>query len=575
MSLTTLDKIAKTYDVIVLGSGVAGLSSAIFASLEGAKLLLVEKTRFIGGTSALSGGTVWAPGSDVGRQVNSEDSREAVSSFLDSVVGSHGDKAMRETFLDAAPGVIKTLTSKTSVAFRPYPKHPDYEWAHPFPTLNGRAIEPVPFDTRSMGKLREIIRPPIPEFTVLGGMNIDRFDIGHALNRFKSFGSFLYTAKLVLRYLRDKFVYGRHTRLVMGGALIGRLLSSTVELGVDILLDCSTEAITPDSDGTYRLTLNEAGNIKEKAVIVTGGVVFCTGGFGRNSSRRESLLPEQLGPHSPCADGNTGTAHDLAESLGAVYGSGNAQNAFWAPCSIRKRKDGSEAVYPHFVLDRSKPGTVCVDSEGSRFINESVSYHVFAKTMLEGGSRTAHAWIITDAHAIAKYGLGQVRPGGDSLKPYLADSYLIEGATLEELAEKTGMKSELLKASVDTMNNAADAGFDKQFERGTTPYQQHNGDAAVSPNPTLGHITTPPYYAVKLIPADIGTALGFFADSFAGLRRKDGSTIDGLYAAGNDMHSIMGGTYPGPGITLGPGLVFGAIAGRHAAARARKIVGNK
>jgi hypothetical protein len=572
MTTTAFDRAADHYDVAVIGSGASGLAAAIFAALDGAKVLVIERTEFVGGTSALSGGTVWAPGTTTGAKVNADDTREKVSAFLDSVVGNFGNRAMREAFLDAAPEAIATLETKTQVAFRPYPKHPDYEWDHPHPSLNGRAIEPVPFDTRAMGKLREVIRPPIPEFTVLGGMNIDRIDIGHLLNRFKSPASFLHVAKIVTRFLWDKATYGRHTRLVMGGALVARLLASAESLGVDILLESAVDTLDLAPDNAHMIRLSKAGQARD--IQIDGGVILATGGFGRSQKRRAHYLPQKLPTDSPSAPGHTGGLHDTVEMLGATYGNGNDQNAFWAPCSTRRRSDGTQAVYPHFVLDRSKPGTVCVDLKGRRFVNESRSYHAFGKAMLEGGDDTRAAWVITDAVAIAKYGLGMVRPGGEDLKPYLADGYLVAAASIPELAEKTGTNIEALLVSLADINRAAEIGEDKTFGRGTSPYQQHNGDAKVVPNPTLGSISAAPFYAIKMRPADIGTAKGFVANSSAQLLRADGSVIEGLYAVGNDLHSIMGGTYPGPGITLGPGLVFGSIAGRHAAACAKSSKGH-
>lgn len=240
-----------------------------------------------------------------------------------------------------------------------------------------------------MGTLRNVLRPPIPEFTILGGMNIDRVDIGHLLNRYKSPASFLHVARIVSRYLRDRAVYGRHSRLVMGAALVGRLVASAVDLGVDILRSARTEALILDKGRVTGLRIECEGITRD--IAATGGVILATGGFGRTIARRAAHLPGQLSADSPSAPGHTGDLHDLAEVLGAIYGTGNDQNAFWAPCSTRTRADGSLAVYPHFVLDRSKPGTVCVDATGRRFTNETRSYHAFGKAMLEGGATTHHA----------------------------------------------------------------------------------------------------------------------------------------------------------------------------------------
>ncbi|GGB94858.1 FAD-binding dehydrogenase [Marinobacterium zhoushanense] len=553
------------YDVLVVGAGAAGMAAALYAALDGARVLLVERTPYLGGTSALSGGTTWVPLSQYAEQ--GEDSYENVSAFLDRAVGEHAPKAMREAFLKAGPEAIRILTANTDVAFRKCTFHPDYMADLEGATRCGRALEPLPFVTRHLGLQLKLMRPPIPEFTVLGGMMINREDIGHLLNRFKSPKSFLYTVKLVLRYAYDRLVHGAPARSVMGHALIARMLSSALKLGVDISVETELTEITPMGQGRHRLRLKQGAISRE--VIVNGGVVLASGGFGRDPLKRDALYPEGMPPYSPTAPGHTGAAHRLVETLGAFYGDAEDQPAFWAPCSIRRRKDESLAVFPHFVFDRSKPGTVCVDQQGKRFVNESLSYHEFGKAMLNSGGAANPAYIITDAAAIQKFGLGLVRLGGDKLEPYIRDGYLIEANSIDALAQKLGMQPENLQASIAHINAAAKSGVDSQFHRGETIYQRANGDPEHGPNPTLGPIATAPFYAIELYPADIGTAKGFMADENAQLVTTDGTQIAGIYAAGNDLNSIMGGTYPGPGITIGPGIVFGYLAARHAVARSR------
>lgn len=229
------------------------------------------------------------------------------------------------------------------------------------------------------------------------------------------------------------------------------------------------------------------------------------------------------------------------------------------------------AVFPHFVFDRSKPGIISVGRDGRRFVNESTSYHLFGAAQFAADKDGSHipAYLITDATALAKYGMGMIRPGGGDIKPFLADGYLTEGRTLDELATKLGIDATGLNESVARMNRYAETGVDADFHRGTTVYEKANGDPAHGPNPTLGKLETAPFYAVKLWPGDIGSAMGLVGDENARLLRRDGSVIGGLYACGNDLQSIMGGVYPGPGITVGPAIVFGAIAARHAASRSR------
>ena len=283
------------------------------------------------------------------------------------------------------------------------------------------------------------------------------------------------------------------------------------------------------------------------------------------------MLPGAHEAWCPAGPGHTGAAQDLALQLGARMGTGSLSNAFWAPVSTRQRADGSTAVFPHFVMDRGKPGMLTVDQSGKRYLNESSSYHVFGIRMQEHHAHTAciPSWLICDAAALKRYGIGMVRPGGKGLAPYLADGYLKCGHTLAELAHQLHMPGDVLKDTVDRFNHLADAGVDTDFQRGTTEYQRANGDATwTGANPCLGALREGPFYAVALYPGDIGAATGLVTDVNAQVLNSNDQPIGGLYACGNDMHSIMGGTYPAPGITIGPGVTFGYVAARHAVQRA-------
>ena len=563
--LATLPEQAE-YDVVVLGTGAAGMAAALFASIAGSKVLLVERTEYVGGTTAWSGGTTWVPLTRYLADTPTEDSFEQVMSFLDAAVGEHAPRAMREAFLKDGANAIHSLVDHTQVAFRACAYHPDYLADLPGATVNGRALEPLPYQAGHLGVNLQLLRPPIPEFTVLGGMMVNREDISHLLQRFKKPKSFLYTLKLVGRYYRDKLFYGQTARSVMGHALIARMLASVLERQIELTVSTQVTDLKINTEGSVQLSLQQAGISKQ--VQAKGGVILATGGFGRDPDKRKAYYPAGVPDFSSTAPGHTGELHKQVLSLGASYGQAEDQPAFWAPVSIRRRADASLAVFPHFVFDRSKPGTICVDQTGQRFVNESCSYHEFAKQMLAGGARTNPAWIICDAPAIQKYGLGMVRLGGDKLSPYLADGYLLTAASLDELAQKLLVSAENLKAAIAQMNEAAESGVDHLFQRGSTVYQRANGDPSHQPNPSLGLIKTPPFYALKLYPADIGTAKGLQADTSARLIREDGSVIEGLYACGNDLNSIMGGTYPGPGITIGPAIVFGYIAAQAASHRA-------
>jgi succinate dehydrogenase/fumarate reductase flavoprotein subunit len=554
-----------SYDVIVVGAGGAGMAAALFAAIKGLSTVLIERTEYVGGTTALSAATVWIPNSLHAAKVSSDDSHEKVSRFLDSVVGNHSSAEMRQAFLRAGPQAIATLEAESDVHFRPYAMHPDYEQTFEGATLRGRALEPLPFDGRTLGSALNLIRPPIPEFTIFGGMMVDRTDIGHLLGLTRSIKSLAHAARILGRFGLDRLSGRRGSRLVMGNALIGRLLKSLLAHNVSILTRCDVTSFVTDASGVTGLAVEQ--NAVRRRLQARKAVVLAAGGFGRNPGRRAEMLHQPTPDYSPAAPGHTGEMQNLALELGARFGTGNLDNAFWAPVSVRKRGDGTTAVFPHFVMDRSKPGTICVNRLGKRFVNESSSYHVFARAMFDTNSAapTIPCYIITDSVGLRKYGLGMVRMGTRNLAPYLADGYLTTGATLTELAQRLQIEPAALENSIAAMNSYATSGVDPEFGRGTTAYHRVNGDATHAPNPTLGPIAVPPYYAVKLYPGDIGAATGLVIDPWARVLRADNNPIGRLYACGNEANSVMGGTYPGPGITIGPAIAFAFRAIAHAA----------
>lgn len=552
------------YDLVVLGAGAAGLATALFAALDGASVLLVERTPLVGGTSALSGGTTWVPGT---RHAAPDDSLANAAGYLDRAVGDRAPRALREALLAEGPKAIARLEASSEVRFRPYARHPDYLSAIEGSTVAGRALEPLPFDGRKLGRLFPLVRPPIPEFTVLGGMMVDRTDIKHLLGMTRSLASLRHSLKILLRHATDRLRHPRGTRLVMGNALVARLLHSVAQTGkVALLVSTEVAAIQRVGGRVGAVTLAQGG--QRRTVHARRGVVLASGGFNRHPTRRAEMLPGVDPAWCPAAPGHTGAAQDLALTLGAKYGRGGVTHAFWAPVSLRKRADGSQAVFPHFLMDRAKPGMITVDQEGRRFVDESTSYHLFGLAMQEktsAGGRRVPAFLICDAKALRNYGIGMVRPGGKGLAPFLADGYLTQGATVEELADKLGMPAAALGDSVARNNAYAESGVDADFGRGVGAYAHNIGDPTwPGRNPNLGPMDIAPYYAVRLYPGDIGAATGLQTDAHARVLDAEDRPIPGLYACGNDMHSAMGGVYAGPGITIGPAIVFAYIATRDA-----------
>jgi succinate dehydrogenase/fumarate reductase flavoprotein subunit len=554
-----LSDVSSSYDVVVIGAGAAGMSAALFAAIGGARTLLVEKTAVVGGTSALSAGSIWIPNTRHASAMGACDSAANVERYLQQIVGNRADAALRASFLKAGPEAVEILEKHSEVQLRAYARHPDYRSELGGAAVAGRALEPLPFDGRLLGQAFKLLRPPLAEFTLLGAMMVDRTDIGHLLSSTKSIKSLLHSAQLLARHARDRLSRSRGTRLVMGNALVGRLLYSLIRREVDILTGASLAGILRDPDGPVTgARLAADGGSRDISIIA--GLILAGGGFSRHAGRRAAALGTDEA-WSSVAAGSNGDAQDKALEIGARISDRDLSAAFWAPASIRRRADGSSAVFPHFVLDRGKPGTLVVDSNGRRFVNEAISYHQFALQMLAHGASAVPAFLIADAAALRKYGLGMVRPGGWGTRAAVADGYLTAGDTIEQLAQRLNIDPGNLRETVDRMNGFADTGRDLEFGRGSTIYQNHNGDAAAGgANPNLGPIATAPFYALRLYPSDIGTSAGLVTDGMARVLDSGNRPIARLYACGNDMQSIMGGTYPGPGITLGPAIAFAYVA---------------
>ena len=557
-------------DLVVIGSGAAGFSAALNAAIDGARVLLVERTAHVGGTSALSASTAWVPGTRRGLEVNPDDTPERVTTFLNNAVGDRSDPRLRQTFIEQGPKAIANLEDHSALQFQVRMLHPDYLSELEGSVLRGRAIEPQPFDGKLLGPNMGLVRNPIPEFTVLGGMMVDRDDIFHLLRLTETIKSFSYSVRIVLRHYWDKLVHPRSTRWVMGNAMIGRMLYSYIERKGLLVTQTEVTELIQNEHGIQGVVLNQNGT--QVSIKSKGGVVMASGGFNRHPTRRTELLPGASETWCPAGPGHTGRAQELALKAGAQLGQGGLTHAFWAPVSIRKRDDGSTAAFPHFVMDRGKPGMISVDSQGQRYVNESTSYHLFGLAMQAHHSTTPciPTWLVCDAGALKRYGIGMIRPGGNGLAPFLADGYLKQGHTLQELAKQIDVPAEKLEATVARFNTLADQGVDTDFRRGTTDYQRANGDPTwPGPNPCLGALKDGPFYAIALYPGDIGAATGLVANEHAQVLDGQGAVIPGLYACGNDMHSIMGGVYPAPGITIGPAITFGYLAAKHAVAKAR------
>jgi len=556
---------SEAYDVIVVGAGAGGMTAAAVAAAEGASVLVVEKTDFVGGTTAWSGGMVWIPANHQMQSAGMADSLADAEKYLARTVPEPDNADLREIFLKTGPAAVDYLQAKTELRLQPVKLYPDYYPDLPGATTGGRVLEPVAFDGRKLGKDFGRLRPPLPEFTLFGGMMVNRLDIPHLRNAGRSLHSTLRSLDLLARYGLQRLQFPRGTTLHLGNALAARLYASLLSKGVEILFGAAIDGLVVEGDRVAGIRL--AGLPAARPIVARKGVVVATGGFSHDPALRAKFFPSALGLVSATCQAGTGDGLRLATALGASLATDVADPAYWVPASLFRRKDASRGVFPHTVTDRAKPGVIAVNARGKRFVNEAMSYHEFVRAMLRdtNGATDRPFHLICDSRFLWTYGLGRVRPFTRHLQPYIERGELKEAPSIAALASAIGLEASELTATVDEYNQGARAGVDPQFGRGTTIYQRCLGDSSHAPNPCVAPIEHAPFYALRIVPADLGTAIGLKIDGEARVLRGDGSPIAGLYACGNDMASIMNGNYPGPGITLGPALTFGYIAGRNLA----------
>ncbi len=561
--------IADEYDTIVLGAGAAGMTVAAVAAAEGLRVLLIEKSAQVGGTTATSGGMVWIPANAKMAKAGIEDTVEQAQLYLRHCVPGSFNEHLRSTFLARADAAIAYLERNTSVRFAPVANYPDYYPDLPGATRGGRVLEPVAFDGRTLGQNFRRLRRPLPELMLFGGMMVDRADIPHFRNAGRSFFSAARVARLIARYGWQRLFADRGTSLYLGNALAARLLHSLLRLNVELALNTEVAGLIYASGKVAGVTIMRVRNAEagRKDIRASKGVVLATGGFSQDPQMRARYLPAGAGILSAACSSITGDGLRLGMAAGGRMCEENAENAFWTPVSRFTRRDGSQGVFPHTVTDRGKPGVIAVNRSGRRFTNEAQSYHEFVQAMFRGDNDgpCIPAYLICDRQFLWRYGLGAVKPFALSPREHVRSGYLVRGQTIGALASALGIDAEPLAATLARYNEGARHGIDPEFGRGGNAYQRYLGDADHKPNPCVAPIEQPPFYAVAIYPGDLGTAAGLLTDENGRVLDGGGTPVGKLYACGNDMNSIMNGAYPGPGITLGPALTFGYLAAKHMA----------
>ena len=555
---------SSTYDVVVVGSGAAGLTAATVAATAGATVLLLESTELIGGTSAISGGMVWMPANSKMRAAGQPDDSEEVQRYLASTLPST-DLPTLHAYLDRCDEALSYLETHTSaVRLRPVERYPDYCPELPGATAGGRVLEALPFDGSTLGPWFRNLRPPLPELTILGGMMVSRDDIWAFRRCAVSPAAAARAGKLVARHIRERARAPRGTTLYLGNALIGRLLRSALDAGVQVRVKSPVLRIITGAERVVGVALDGGrGHVEVRA---ERGVVLATGGLSHDPELRKRFVPcGAFGQSAAVGSDGAASGARLAQEIGGQLTDSTLAGGFWVPCSTFTRRDGTAALYPHIVTDRSKPGLIAVNHAGRRFVNEARSYHHFGAAQLRSHGEACPAYLICDRLFVWRYGLGRVKPFSPFVRRAVSSGYLIRARTLRELAVRIGVPADALQTTVAEYNRHAQRGEDPQFGRGSDIYQRHLGDRRHEPNPCVAPIVRSPFFALPVHPTDLGMSAGLKTDSDARVLSASGAPIAGLYACGNDMDSVMQGSYPGPGITLGPAVTFGYLAALAAA----------
>jgi len=544
----------KEVDLLVAGAGPAGMTAALIARREGLDTLICEKSDLVGGTAAYSAGALWVPGNSRGAAAGHADTLEAAQTYFNAVIRSSSRQRLRHVFLEAGHRAIDCLNA-CDIALVDAGPLPDYQSEAPGAAMGGRVLIPAPFDGRLLGNDFKRVRPPLHELTVLGGMMVSRQDLLHLLQRYKSLKSFLYSARLILRHLSDRVRYERGTRLVMGNALVARLFYSLRRQGVPIMFKSPVKELVV-ADGAVVGAVIECEE-RRLRVRARCGVVLATGGMAHDRGLIERYLPRPADLCLACpSDEGDGLA--MGENAGGyVDAEGQKLGGVWTPVSRVPRRGRENSLFPHFT-DLAKPGIIAVTSSGRRFVDESLSYHDVVAAMYSANkpARAIPAHLIFDSHFLRTYGLGVVHPGSWWPQRHVQQGYLVRGNTLQELATRIGVDPIALADTVARHNQFAQSGVDEDFGKGSTRFGRSGGDPRVAPNPCLAPIIRAPFYALAVWPAPTASGIGLATNEDGQVVNRKGEAVPGLYACGNDMTSIMDGVATGPGLTLGPAMVF-------------------
>lgn len=540
---------ASDFNFIVVGSGAAGLVAAITASKLGLRPLIIEKADVWGGTTATSGGVLWIPGNEVMRADGDVEDPETVRTYVEGLLGeaSESDKAKAHAFLETAPAMTRMLAGE-GIRWIRSRTHPDY-YPHVPGNGIGRTLESAEFDGTVLGERFSTMRNAGLDIPALSS---DQFGtVALAKSRL---GPLIETAITVGRY-KLKRMLGKRP-LGNGRALVAALMRIAMDRNIPLRLATRMVELVEDHGAITGVVVE--GTYGRETLPAPAGVVLTAGGFSRNAALRQQLQGrEQVWPNAIPEDEGDALAAGMA--VGASHE--RTDDSWWMP-SIQI-DDRSNALALGL---RALPGSIVVNPEGRRYMNEAASYMTTGRVMFENGAATSNHWLVMDGRFLKRYVFAELSQARVRER-MLQQGTLKRSDTIAGLAEQCGLPPAALEETVARFNGFASAGRDEDFGRGDTAYDRHWADPAHKPNASLGEIANAPFWAALIRPGDLGTNGGLKTDASARVLDTSNKPITGLYAAGNSASSPFGRAYPGAGATIAAAATFGHIAAIHAARR--------
>ncbi|MFE6508410.1 FAD-binding protein [Nocardioides sp. NPDC057767] len=542
------------FDLVVVGSGGGGMTAALAAVDAGLSVVLIEKGKKFGGSTGISGGGIWVPNNPTLRKAGHDDSRDSVLGYLTTITEGKVSATRLEAYVDHGPAAMELLERSKWVRFawtKGYADyHPEVAGGRPL----GRSIEAVPFDTRKLGADEAFQRPNNMKGPL--GLWVTAKDYHDLAMVKRTWQGRLASLRAAWR-VSSNVVRRRH--MATGGrALVARMRMALKDAGIPLWLETTMTSLVLEAGPTGDRVTGIVATRNGTEVRIRGrkGVLLAAGGFDHNAAMRSQHLPEGARPdHSLGAMENTGDAIVAGQAAGGAVDL--MDDAWWMPSVSHP----AGATIP-LVSERAIPGQVIVGTSGSRFTNEASPYVNFVHDQLVSGNE--QAWLVMDSRARSRYPFAQILPGAPFPQGFYDQGIVHRAETIAELASSIGVPADALEATVARFNGYATAGVDEEFHRGESAHDRYYGDTSL-PNPNLDLIDRAPYYAVRIEVGDLGTKGGLVTDKHARVLREDGSVVAGLYATGNCAASVMGNDYAGPGATIGPSIVFGYLAARHAA----------